>query len=407
MLIFNFAVNFIECFFLVLFLTKYFSLQNQKRYLSIMTLILLFIQCMAQFVFNNSGLGLSLCALVVTTVSLIVWTKSVCFDYVYVTFLTILGIIVISAISYSIIRFLNYCIIMSTLEFKTVSCLLSKSIQVFITMFLISRDFKIINSLDLKQWNSILCLAVFVLSGITISANEVISGTFSASSTTLLLLILLCISVLFIYIVTKIETLNNEKIKAIKRKEEAELTSKQLSMMKYLKNELESMEHRMNYILIQAKTMITDNDKEGAVNLITQFQNEIYKHKFIINTRNSIFDCLFSLKIDDLKRNGVNVSTSIFITEHRGYNDISFINSITELLDYFNSCQYLYILMNGTTHMLTLRLIYRNGEIDIDKIRAHMNICFSESNCIVNEDYETKGFKIIIDMNNYIYENDL
>lgn len=406
MVFFSFAVNIIEAFFLVLFIAYYFSLKNQKQYLTIMSFVLLVILCAAEFAFQNNGVYLTLSVMITIILSLMIWTKHITFEYVYVTILAILGVLMLTVIGYFLTECLSSFISMSSNLFTIIFCTISKAMQTFFTVMLVKNDFKMSNSLELNQWKSIILLSICLISGITFSGNAVLSGFKYDFINEIFLLLYLFTAILFIYIVARIEKLNNEKIKAIKKKEEIEFSKKQISMMKYLKNEIELLEHRMNYILIQVKTMMTNNDIEGAVNLISQFQNEIHKHKFIINTRNSVFDCLFSLKIDDLKSNGVNVSTSVFITENRVYNDINFIKSITDLLDYFNCCQNLYILMNGTNYIVTLRLIYTNGIINIDKIRAYMETCFSESNYIINEDYETKGFKIIFDMKNYGYEID-
>ena len=220
---------------MVLFIMKYFSLKNQKIYFPLMTVILFFIYTLAEYVFKNNGVFLSLFVMMVIIISLILWTKKILFEFLYVTALYVMLVLIISYFSYIIARLENHYLGYLEINIALVYSVISKIGQMIITLYLIKKNFKLSTHLDVKNWKSIFILATCLISGITLSVYAMIMNNVDVFLVEILSILFVVITVLFVYIINKIEILNLEKIEAIKEKEKNEFSNKQFSMMKFLK----------------------------------------------------------------------------------------------------------------------------------------------------------------------------
>lgn len=401
MFLFNSLINISEAGFLVLFIMKYFSLKNQKTYFPLMTVILYIIFTFAEYVFKDNGVFLSLFVMLVVIISLILWTKKILFEHLYVTALYIILVLIISYFSYIIVRFANNYIDDQGINIVFAYPVISKIGQMIITLYLIKKNFKISTHLDVKNWKSIIILAFCLISGITLSGYAIVMNNVDIFLVEILSILFVVITVLFVYIINKIEILNFEKIEAIKEKEKNNFSNKQFSMMKFLKKEIDDIDHRMNYVLLQIEFLLKKNQINEAIDLLSYYRKEIHKYDLVLDTKNSVFDCLYSLKINELIRNGIKVNTSIFIPQHAGYNDMVFIRMMISLLDFFKDCGNIYILMNGIGHILHIQIIYRQGTVDKMTLDDFLKCSFPDKTHLIQDDFEKKGLKIVIDMDQY------
>ena len=401
MLLFNSLINISEASFMVLFIMKYFSLKNQKIYFPLMTVILFLIYTLAEYVFKNNGVFLSLFVMMVIIISLILWTKKILFEFLYVTALYVMLVLIISYFSYIIARLENHYLGYLEINIALVFSVISKIGQMIITLYLIKKNFKLSTHLDVKNWKSIFILATCLISGITLSVYAMIMNNVDVFLVEILSILFVVITVLFVYIINKIEILNLEKIEAIKEKEKNEFSNKQFSMMKFLKKEIDDIDHRMSYVLLQIEFLLKKNQINEALDLLSYYRKEVHKYDLVLDTKNSVFDCLYSLKINEFIRNGITVNTSIFIPQHAGYNDMVFIRMMVSLLDFFKDCNNIYILMNGISHILHIQIIFRQGTVDKKALIDFLKFSFPDKSHLIHDDFEKKGLKIVIDMNQY------
>lgn len=369
---------------------EYFSLKNQKIYFPLMTVILFTILTLAEYVFKDNGVFLSLFVMMIVIVSLILWTKKIRFEFIYITALYIILVLLISYFSFIIVRFGNNYIDYHGINTAFIFSVISKIGQMIITLYLIKKNFKLSSHLDVKNWKSIIIFVVCLLSGITLSMYAIIMNNVDIFLVEILSILFTVITVLFVYIINKIEILNLEKIEAIKEKEKNDFSNKQFSMMKFLRKEIDDIDHRMSYVLLQIEFLLKKDQVNEALDLLSYYRKEIHKYDLVLDTKNSVFDCLYSLKINELIRNGITVNTSIFIPQHSGYNDMTFIRMMVSLLEFFKDCNNIYILMNGISHILHIQIIYRQGTVDQSALNDFLKRSFPDKSHLIHDDFEKK-----------------
>ena len=401
MILFKCFINFIEAFFMAIFSMKYFSLKKQNIYLPLLTTILFSIISYADFIVDDNGLGLSLLLVMALILSLMSWTRLLTFEYIYVTVLYHIFVVLINLLSFAILEFINQYVIFNDFSFTVLFCSLAKFLQVVITLYLIKMNYRFSFSLNLKQWKSIIFIMICLMAGLVFSAYAVVINSISSFLFGIISCLFFVIIVIFIYIINKVDQLNIEKMNALKQQEENKFSEKQLSMMKYLKKEIDITDHKMRYVLLQIKRCIENNRFEEAIEFINQYMLVIQKYKLVLNTGNGIFDYLYSLKINELTANGTLIETSIFIPKHSIYNEVKFINLMTKILDYFKDCKNLYVSMNGTGDMCVIQIIYRNGNVDIDSFKSFLAKSFPNKKNLINKNFDKKGVRIVINLEKY------
>ena len=122
------------------------------------------------------------------------------------------------------------------------------------------------------------------------------------------------------------------------------------------------------------------------------------KYKMVTNTNNPIFDCLYSLKINDLILQGKNIENMIFITKKEIYNDMSYINSLTGLIDLFSECNSLMISMNETGDFINIKIIYRDGQINERDVAQYCESNFNSKASYNLTNHQIKGLRLSINL---------
>ena len=106
------------------------------------------------------------------------------------------------------------------------------------------------------------------------------------------------------------------------------------------------------------------------------------------------------MKINDLILKEKNIKNSIFISRRIEYDHLSLIDFITGVLDFFNDCQTIMISMNEVGDTLVVRIIYRDGKIEEDKVRDYLENKLPKGNVSL-ENHETKGVRFSIDLGDF------
>ena len=119
----------------------------------------------------------------------------------------------------------------------------------------------------------------------------------------------------------------------------------------------------------------------------------------VIDTKNHVFDVLYSVKINELLRDGVNINNYIVISKNRFYDDLAFINLINDIINIFRDCQVLEIMITENNGFVLFRIIHMNGFVDLDKAvqlleenKQELRILYKFNN------FNKKGLRITFDM---------
>lgn len=403
MIIFDIFINFIESVMFSYFLAKYFNLKSKYLYVTLTTIIQLFFLAYANII-NNSGLILSICIVLFMLLSLIVWEKRITFDYIYITLLYNSFIIIVAIIGILITDILNTIFpLMNEELYYYFKCCIAKFLQVLLTVLFIKKEINLSISLDFRKWGFVILLEMCILSLLVVSVYSMVLGVMDYNSIVLVLILSFVIAMLYRYTIYKTDQMNQEKVKFARMEELVKFNSEKLAMMNHIKDEISATDHRMFYMLLQMEQYLESKQYDRLEYLIKEYRNMITKYKIVVDTNNVIFDCLYSLKINDLILKGKNIENTIFISCKSEYNDIEFINFILKFLDYFDKCQTIFVSMHEIGNMLMLRVVYRNGKIEAASLSEYLYDYFQTKDNWNLDDHMKKGVRISINMEN-VYE---
>lgn len=401
MQLFSMMINLIEAFFIAFFTAHYFSIKNKTLYISIITIILSCLLNIAQFLVINNGLWLSVFIILIVIISLCIWTKRFSFDYIYISVLYHISIVMMTTLSFVIVDFLTQPLEISNNLFQILFCSLAKIGQIGLTFIILKKQIRISTSLDLKHWKSVILIDSCLMIGTVLSAYVLVEAQVSEEMYKVLLVIFIILIFLFRNTITKIENLNLEKINAVRLEEQNRFTEKQLSMMKYMKNEIDATNHKMNYLLFQLRRAIEKQQTDEMLELIDNYTQKTLKNRLLLDTGNSVFDWFVSLKINELVTSKRNVQTAISMSKNVLYNDIAFVNSIVNLLDYFKNCDTLHISIIEYSDLLRIQIIFRDGKVDLNELENYINDTFLDKERSIKDDFLEKGITLVINMEKY------
>ena len=398
MTLFSICINLIESFLYTLFIGNYFKLRSIKLYITLFTFLQFALLSFA-IVINNSGLWLTLAIVSLMVCSLIIWTRKIEFDYFYIV---ILYNILLSVIAYSTFFFTsNFMVFIHNsdpiLIYYTL-CIISKTIQLACTIFLVKKQINFSTSFTLNNWKSIILVDILTLSAFAILICALIENRNNIFILQILLIIMFFVSVGYRQTIKKIDNLNKERIEFIKLEELTKYNQKTLEMITHLKNDIAAADHRMVYMLYQIEQYAKTNKIDKLSFSIGKYRDLMSKNKMVTNTNNPIFDCLYSLKINDLILQGKNIENMIFITKKDVYNDMSYINSLTGLIDLFSECNSLMISMNETGDFINIKIIYRDGQINERDVAQYCESNFNSKASYNLTNHQIKGLRLSINL---------
>lgn len=398
MTIFNIFINLIESFLYTLFIGNYFKLSSVKLYIALTTLLQLALLSFA-IIIDNSGLWLTLAIVSIMTCSLIIWTRKIEFDYFYIV---ILYNILLSVIAYSTFfvtsNFMVFIHKSDPTLFYITLCIISKATQLACTVFLIKKRINFSTSFSLTNWKSILLVDILTLSAFAVLIYALVMNQYNSFILQILLIIMFFVSIGYRQTIQKIDKLNKEKIEFIKLEELTKYNQKTLEMITHLKNDIAAADHRMVYMLYQIEQYAKTNKIDKLSLSIGKYRDLMSKYKMVTNTNNPIFDCLYSLKINDLILQGKNIENMIFITKKDVYNDMSYINSLTGLIDLFSECNSLMISMNETGDFINIKIIYRDGQINERDVAQYCESNFNSKASYNLTNHQIKGLRLSINL---------
>lgn len=398
MIYFNLLISGIESFLYAYFIGNYFKLRFKNLYITVMSIIQLILLTYAIFI-GNSGPWLSFSIIGLMIISLIIWNKKIIFDYIYIVLLYNTIIIIAALIGILI----NSTLISFNLNSKItviIGSVIAKIIQTIITVYFVKSKLDLSTTFSFKEWGNLIMLDVFILTGLILITYIILTGNYSNVSFYIMLVIIFLIAIFYRLSVIKINQLNEQKTQYQRANDLLKYNSEKLAIMNQVRQEIETTDHRIFYMLFQMESYLKNNEIDKLRLLLEKYRETIIKYKLVANTGNVIFDCLYSLKINDLIINGQNVDNSIFLTKKEEYNNIEFINTVTELFDYFKEAKTLMISLNEVGSFLTMKIIYRDGIIDKEDLINYLETKLSEKNYNTT-DIETKGLRITINMEKY------
>lgn len=397
MIFFTCLINIIESFLFTYFLSNYFELYKSKIYTFVFSFLQFCLLSYANYI-ENSGLWLTVSIVTLMIFSLFIWKRKIKFDYIYIVILYNAMLIISSYFAAFITNaFISLFPNMSSL-FYYIACAIAKTLQTLFTFYAIKNQHHLSTSFDLKNWTSVIVSDGLVLIALAIVVYALLTANFTQSIMMLLLVVLFFLAVNLRVMIYKTDRLNKEKVEFVKTSELAKFNQQKFEMMNHIKNDIAATDHRMFYMLMQIEHYLNAKEYDKLSEAVEKYRDLMSKYKLVTNTNNVVFDCLYSLKINDLVLQDISVENSIFISENEIYNNISFINFLTGLFDYFTDCSLLHVSMNEIGELLSIKIVYRKGTIKDVELASycerHINDCGSYN----LSNHEIKGIRISINM---------
>ena len=400
MILFDLIINFIESFMFSYFLAYYFDVKHKGLYIFITSTLQLFLLTYANFIDEN-GILLSTTIIILMVGSLMLWKRKIQFDYIYIVLLYNCFIIIVALIGvFTSNTLLSYNPNLSLNIGYMVRGIVAKSIQIILTVLFVKYTINLSTSLNIKEWSIVLGFDFLLLSILIISSYSIALGNDYRGVMVWILILSFCSSILYRYIIHKIDELNKQRIEYARMEELSKYNSEKLTMIKHVTEEMSKNDHRIFYMLLQMEGYLENQEYDKLKTVIEGYRNLVTKYKLVTNTQNPVFDSLYSMKINDLILKEKNVKNSIFISRRIEYDHLPLIDFITGVLDFFNDCQTIMISMNEVGDTLVVRVIYREGIIDEKRVRNYLENKLPKGNVSL-ENHATKGVRFSIDLGDF------
>lgn len=261
---------------------------------------------------------------------------------------------------------LNQFLMLNNIDFFLISCLLSRIILIIITLFILKKKLNLSLSFNFKNWYFLLILESLLLIITGLILNTLILNQFNKTILYIILFLLILISILFIIMIYYIDKTNRAKIKLEKEKQRKDFETKKFNTIQNIKNDINAIEHRMFYVFYNAELLLENQQYEQAYELLKSHKKQTLKYNTLVDTQNVIFDYLFTLKINDLISNGIDVKLCVLISKSVFYDDLTFINFINSLLDILNQSLSLSIHITENNLYTIIKILYSH-QLDIDQ----------------------------------------
>lgn len=367
MIIFDTVINFIESLLFVWFIADFFDFKdNKNKFIVISALLQFSILEVSQFI-NYYGIFLSFISIFLLIVLIYIFTKYVTFKHIYVILVQNALLMIYIIISVYI------CDLFTFKDTYIIECILCKILQLFGNIIMLKYKNKLAVTLEITKWKVVIVFEIILFILLYSMFYRTLFSDNSAFFFELNEILLLILCIMFMYIVNLINEEHREKMQLIKDKQQEEFQRQKYYAISNVKNEIESLDHRLFYTVFKIEEYLKKQDYESIDKIIDYYKNQVLKHKLVIDTGNHIFDTLYSVKINEMVMTGIDISNIVLINKNQFYDDLGLINFIQRTLDFFRECKYLKIDISEENGFVLFKLIYRDGIVNLDELKMFLD----------------------------------
>ena len=313
MSLFDLVINIIESSIMCYFIYKYFDFKQMEK------LWLFILAVFATITAGNYFISESWLAIVLLAGVLIlflkVFNKKMSIENIIVCLSVLIMDLVCNMITLILGSSLDFIISDPAAKLK-ILMIVSKTMYLLFSLYILNRKMKYNSNLDTKRWTSIIGVFLILLLELYILANDYTINNINPTDT------------LFCMFLTAIVTLVIFNIYGKLLKENEKVLSK-------MSEDIYQLEHNLRYILMQVKLNEQNKKYDENIELIDQYIRNFGKFKAIINTDNPYFDYFMNQKINDLSNNGIDVHTSINISHSDYYLDREYVEYLIKIINLF------------------------------------------------------------------------
>lgn len=356
-----------ESLLFVWFIADFFDFKdNKNKFIVISALLQFSILEVSQFI-NYYGIFLSFISIFLLIVLIYIFTKYVTFKHIYVILVQNALLMIYIIISVYI------CDLFTFKDTYIIECILCKILQLFGNIIMLKYKNKLAVTLEITKWKVVIVFEIILFILLYSMFYRTLFSNNSAFFFELNEILLLILCIMFMYIVNLINEEHREKMQLIKDKQQEEFQRQKYYAISNVKNEIESLDHRLFYTVFKIEEYLKKQDYESIDKIIDYYKNQVLKHKLVIDTGNHVFDTLYSVKINEMVMTGIDISNIVLINKNQFYDDLGLINFIQRTLDFFRECKYLKIDISEENGFVLFKLIYRDGIVNLDELKMFLD----------------------------------
>ena len=372
MVAYNIFLNFVEILTLTTFVYLYYSLSSRKQFCLLLTS--LFLICELCDILRENGIVLMLGYFIISYLFIIYEKKKL-----YLGDAFILGGYIFFISIYTFIMYYLFRPLLNS-EFAILFYILvgtfSKTLLILFTYWLLSHlkyDFNVPN----KQYLIVIITEILVLSIFGMIGYAAVNITVSFSSFIVCSLLLI---VFFLIIINGIyfNMVYTEKMQYEKQLQKEKYIKQSLRLIQNISYDIDDKKHRIHWILEHIKHLNNDTNPEIS-KVIEQYQSKNTYQK-LVASKNPVFDILISVKINRLQDDNISIKPFFEISQNEKYDDLDFIDVISEILDYVKRHNEITLHIKGQGIYTLVELYSENDFYDYDRCKIESDLIVKKKN---------------------------
>lgn len=372
MVAYSIFLNFVEVFTLAAFVYLYYSFSSRKQFCLLLTS--LFLICELCDILRENGIIILLSYFIVSYLFIIHEKQKLNFGDAF-----ILGSYIFLM---SVYPYLPYCLFGRLLNsgydsiYYICAGITSKLFLIFITLWLLDHlnfNFPTPN----KQYFLTIITEIIALSIFGIIGYAAVDSTVSYNSLIVCSLILI---VFFLIIINGIyfNRIYTEKMQYEKQLQKEKYIKQSLRLIQNISYDIDDKKHRIHWILEHIKHLNNDTNTEIS-KAIEQYQSKNTYQK-LIASKNPVFDILISVKINRLQDDNISIKPFFEISQNEKYDDLDFIDVISEILDYVKRHNEITLHIKGQGIYTLVELYSENDFYDYDRCKIESDLIVKKKN---------------------------
>lgn len=372
MVAYSIFLNFVEVFTLAAFVYLYYSFSSRKQFCLLLTS--LFLICELCDILRENGIIILLSYFIVSYLFIIHEKQKLNFGDAF-----ILGSYIFLM---SVYPYLSYCLFGRLLNsgydsiYYICAGITSKLFLIFITLWLLDHlnfNFPTPN----KQYFLTIITEIIALSIFGIIGYAAVASTVSYNSLIVCSLILI---VFFLIIINGIyfNRIYTEKMQYEKQLQKEKYIKQSLRLIQNISYDIDDKKHRIHWILEHIKHLNNDTNTEIS-KAIEQYQSKNTYQK-LIASKNPVFDILISVKINRLQDDNISIKPFFEISQNEKYDDLDFIDVISEILDYVKRHNEITLHIKGQGIYTLVELYSENDFYDYDRCKIESDLIVKKKN---------------------------
>lgn len=372
MVAYSIFLNFVEVFTLAAFVYLYYSFSSRKQFCLLLTS--LFLICELCDILRENGIIILLSYFIVSYLFIIHEKQKLNFGDAF-----ILGSYIFLM---SVYPYLSYCLFGRLLNsgydsiYYICAGITSKLFLIFITLWLLDHlnfNFPTPN----KQYFLTIITEIIALSIFGIIGYAAVDSTVSYNSLIVCSLILI---VFFLIIINGIyfNRIYTEKMQYEKQLQKEKYIKQSLRHIQNISYDIDDKKHRIHWILEHIKHLNNDTNTEIS-KAIEQYQSKNTYQK-LIASKNPVFDILISVKINRLQDDNISIKPFFEISQNEKYDDLDFIDVISEILDYVKRHNEITLHIKGQGIYTLVELYSENDFYDYDRCKIESDLIVKKKN---------------------------